>query len=598
MMAIHRRLCLTAAATALAFPVSAAVFSSTQSGNYNANATWGVASNPGGGGGNDDVTVNDAHTVLITVNGDAATDTITVLTGGELRSTIQNGTPFQGSTIRLDGGTLSYRANGGFTGGDVDVLSSSRIQLDRNSGNTSTTHNFDSLTMTGDGSVLTFARGGGATDGTATARFTGVQFVNDATFAFDSAGTNNVVVELTDVTLAADKTFTLESSNGSIGRVRLLGDNTGTLQGTIVVNNATRLEANSGTSFVNLLDAATVVVNTGGRFETRLQGDNLLAGNTVVLDGGLFQYDNINTGSPVAPGGDFVVRENGGTFDVIRSGGGNAVVHTFGSLAIDADNNPTLGFINTNTDNTQRSVFVGSTIENSFTADISVTNRTAVTLRDTRFATGATLSKTGDNNLTIDGNLGVKLAGSAQLLDSNSFTLVTANGNLTKSFTEQTDNGLWSFGGDATTISATLDKDLGSLAVGDALNLAGSFDSGFVTLTGLTSGEAYSLVLGLDNFTTDVNAVVAELLTNPGYDSVTALGVDGVQLDFTSFVTGDLFFAWENVNSLGANITNLALQVPGATDDPAAAAVPEPTSAVLAMLALTGLATRRRRRNG
>ena len=79
-----------AAAMGLAFTLGSAVradsYSSVASGNYNVNATWGAAANPGGGTVADTVTVNSPHAVTVTAAYDASNDVITVNSGAILKT--------------------------------------------------------------------------------------------------------------------------------------------------------------------------------------------------------------------------------------------------------------------------------------------------------------------------------------------------------------------------------------------------------------------------------------------------------------------------------------------------------------------------------
>jgi hypothetical protein len=208
-----------------------------------------------------------------------------------------------------------------------------------------------------------------------------------------------------------------------------------------------------------------------------------------------------------------------------------------------------------------------------------------VILNNTTVTAGALLSLTGSGNHTLDGSLGVGLPGSADVLGAVTHDVVDysgVTGTFTDSSTFSDSNGLWTVSDSGTVISVTLNNQVGTVGNGGTVILGSPEDAGYVELTGLISGKKSTLTLDLVNFDSDINAVAAELGNNDLFFNVLALDSDRISFDFLPGFAGTGYFAWDNVNSLGADVAGVGFSI-----------IPEPASLVL--LALAGLMLMRRR---
>jgi hypothetical protein len=292
----------------------------------------------------------------------------------------------------------------------------------------------------------------------------------------------------------------------------------------------------------------------------RLQG-----GTLECLSGGALRRVN---GTVILEGNSTLVVSNtsvsGATvrnflFDELRIGsGGSSLLVTNGQTAA-------TGIAN--------AIFPVAQVRNSGTLRIG--GHAAVTVSNAVvFRPGATLWLTGDKTflLTNTATVGLRLTGSAELLGSTNFTLVNRlGGTFTDNATFDTSGGLWSKAGTAgTTLEANLSNRKGGLTVGGSLSFAPE-DAGYVDIYGLTSGEVYQVILDLANVGGGgLGGVINELSLNTMFSSFATndLATQSIQFLFTAPASGTMFFAWDNINSLGADVEGITV-------------VPEPSALVL-----------------
>jgi len=335
----------------------------------------------------------------------------------------------------------------------------------------------------------------------------------------------------------------------------------------------------------NAANGATFTINPGG-WLTAYNATNAYSGSTINLNGGTLVYNaSTTTPNPRAVGGNIAVSAN----SMIQSQYGTnerpAVTWQYGTLDFTQD-----GYQLEVTElggssyqpATMRSKFVGSTISHSGTIYVhrayeDAGSVTSVEMNNTAIRAGKTLTITraGTTAAYVTGSLGVAMLGGAEVLGSDSFTMLSAP---TTSFTDtsafDTTAGLWSRSGPSTTtIAATLDNFKGSSAlVGSGVSFTAE-DAGYVSLTGLTEGSKYDLFLELA-VPANLATVMDQLGKNPDFSSVTSTEAGKVQFKFTAPAETS-YFAWDNVHItaadwyLGGDLTYVGLSVstiPGDTN--------------------------------
>ncbi len=206
-----------------------------------------------------------------------------------------------------------------------------------------------------------------------------------------------------------------------------------------------------------------------------------------------------------------------------------------------------------------------------------------------------TITDTGSNPsngvlVGLAGTLAVGLAGSADFLSTNSFKIVdyvanaNGKGSLTDGTTFDTTANLWVKSTVNSDIFVTLSgtANLGTInAAGGGLSF-GAANAGYLTLTNLAIGS-YEVNLTLATGAS-TNQVAQQLALNPAYSGITFLTETNVFFTFASSMAGTGYFAWDNVNSLGGDLTGFQM------------AIPEPSAIALVGLGMLTLLTLRRRR--
>ena len=338
----------------------------------------------------------------------------------------------------------------------------------------------------------------------------------------------------------------------------------------------------------------SVTVNSGGKL-TAFNVQNAYAGNTINLNGGTVRFGRDTNDNPYIAGGNFVVQANS-TFDSYNPiyAGSYNLANQYGSLDFAAANPGTYpnGYLLNLTDNGVsynynpsgvRSRFTGSIISHSGAIQFTVNARVladgrglpTLEFQDTSIRAGQSVTVTaaftadGSAAASLIGSLGVATLGGAELLTSDTFTMFTFSPlgyqygiQLTDTSTFDTTGGLWSKSG-TTTITATLAASpKGSIGDGQTASFALA-NAGYVSLTGLTPGNTYSLTLGLAS-SADQATVMAQLAKNAAFANITAVGPNKVTLQFTA-PAATSYFAWDNVHTssadwhLGGNLTAVAL---------------------------------------
>jgi autotransporter-associated beta strand protein len=356
-------------------------FSSTQTGNYNANSTWVEGANPGGGAGNDTVAVNNTHTVTITLASDASTDTVTVNAGGILTA---NSTDYLlGGTVVLNGGML-YSATdwpGRNLNGTVQVLDSSTIYINDLRHAQDGTLTLGTLSFTGAGKTLQITS---SVTGTWAAFTSLTMGANSGTINVDSG--RNVVLNSTPT----GNSGTSLTKTGD-GTLHLNGTTAWTGIGGVIVNAGT-VNANAA----NSISGATVQVNAGGTlYSYRLA--NALNGGTVVLNGGTLSTDVYWVSFSTTIGGAIQVSDNS-TFTVTDAyGSGQNPSVWFDGLSFTGANK-TLQF-NSNNGNAVTPSFTSLAV-NAGGSTLQVNSPANVTISGSITGSG-TLTKDGAGTLTV-----------------------------------------------------------------------------------------------------------------------------------------------------------------------------------------------------
>ncbi|MGB1130267.1 MAG: hypothetical protein ACPG4K_09455 [Haloferula sp.] len=320
----------------------------------------------------------------------------------------------------------------------------------------------------------------------------------------------------------------------------------------------------------NGLGTGTATVESGVKLITDAGQADPFTGATIRLNGGSeIEYTPNNATHTV--GGTIIA--NGGTSKIdLRNNKKMDTVITFEKLDFGTGSSPQLDVAEEQrgSDDLQTARFVDSVIHNSGTLNITDDAQTAVELDTVGIVAGATVTQIGQGDLNISTEIRTELAGSADMLFSTAFNLVDNTGGGTGSLTDVTaifDNtaGLWnldSAGGGTNLISVSLvpGASQGTIAVGGSTTFTEA-GSGFVEVTGLTAATDYFIDLDLASLSTTIGDVVDELANNPAYSNVAALDADTVRITFTPTVTGTGNMAWDNVNSLGANVTGVSVSL-------------------------------------
>ena len=173
------------------------------------------------------------------------------------------------------------------------------------------------------------------------------------------------------------------------------------------------------------------------------------------------------------------------------------------------------------------------------------------------FYADETLTHNGvSGDLTVSGTVEPRVWGGCDLLASSNAVLVdTIAGSLTKSFSTNDADGLWSIGGGAAQIVATLANIKGTnTAYGNGIAFAAE-NAGCVVVTGLVASAPAAFDLDLANIATTIDDVVTNLQANSDLSNVTAVDSDTVRFLVTPSAT-TMYLVWDNVLSgLGADVT-------------------------------------------
>jgi hypothetical protein len=550
------------------------------SGNYTDAGTWTPANDPDDGLA-DTITI-DSHTVTINGADDASNDTVTVSSGGTLTLTTANA--LAGAAVSLNGGTLAMNLGAIYNliGGNIQVAGDSRMQISIGVNQPRITTN-SSLAFTAS-STLTITNTANDGNNYWLPTFDSVTMTTDGGLDLRQRNTSAYVsAQLNSLTADPGKTLSV-TGNGS---ATILGNNTAMrggltlasgLTGTVTANASNSL----GNGVVNInastlnsavaygLGSSTNYVNAGGTLGMSINMTNAYEGATIILNGGTATMLK-DVGNHGYVGGAFRVAADSTlrlNFDGVHNGGRGA---TNGSLAFTAAG-ALLTITNAGWDgeHTWVNVFTSGSVEESGTLKLVGALPLTVQFDAMAVLAGATLTQTGTRTLKINGSIGARLQGSADLLTNTTFTLLDyVSGTLDYSTSASLDTagGLWSgsIPADNADLAVTLANNKGDVNVNTSLSFA-SEDGGYAVLKNLLTGTEYTLHLDLANGTANRDAVKAELQENSLWTTVADSTEGGyeVKVVFTVAVAGDYRFAWDGsaAGRLGDSLVGVKLTVP------------------------------------
>ena len=330
---------------------------------------------------------------------------------------------------------------------------------------------------------------------------------------------------------------------------------------TVTVNPTGVLQA---VNLTNVYAGCTINLNGGKVVFGRPSGDKAAAGNIVIhADSEIDSYQSSNATSP-----DYNTTISYGSLDFTADG---YTLHL-------TDTGLTYTFRPAGT----RSQFNGSTIAHNATVNVlngyKVDARGAPTfeLNNTLIRAGKTLTVTQsatygmlDASASLAGSLGVCLQGGAELLGSDSFTMLDGGtlAGVTDTTTFDTTGGLWSKAG-TTAIAATLAHTVGSLSGKGSTASFASSSAAYVSLHGLGVGTTCTITLTLAN-AADQSTVFAQLAKNPVFTGLSIVSANQIAVQFTA-PAATSYFAWDNVHTasdwhLGGNLTAVTLSEPNSS---------------------------------
>jgi autotransporter-associated beta strand protein len=511
------------------------------------------------------VALEKIGTGMVTLSGTNGYTGDTTVSAGTLQFNSAGAIGGSGRSVTVSsGGTVAagYAINNAFLNRLAENTNTCTVALAAASGN-----NLDFNTSTG--AILPNARLG------ATGAFTysGTLTPNGTTYRLGGGGGTLTV---SSSTLGGSGNSLMVTGPGTV----VLSGSANTFDGATTVNAAT-LQISSTGAFNSI--ARTVTINNGGTVSVTVSsavngasitinsGGTLAAynvtsaysGSTITLNGGTLVFSaNTTTPDPRASGGTIAVSANSILNSIYSSSGWASPTYQYGTLDFIQDGYQ-LEVTDAGGSGYQpawiTSRFVGSTISHS--ATIKVTNRTTVELNNTAIRAGKTITKNG-STFTVSGSLGVAMLGGAELLGTNSFTMISADTVVDTSTLDST-AGLWAKSG-TTTIAATLEAAGSKGSIGGSSDISfAAEDAGYVSLTGLTPSKTYPLNLKLAN-AGNRPTVLAQLAKNPAFTNIIAIGTDRVLLEFTASAVTN-YFAWDNVHTssadwyLGSDLINVSL---------------------------------------
>ncbi len=582
-LATTPRTCMAWVAALAASGALAAPYSSTQSGLYLDAATWGGGGFPQTAEA-DTVAVNNGHVVQISTANAANNDAITVAAGGILYARDRNiADYFNLAAINLNGGRLEYdiyrHSSSGVPNGNVVVQASSPLStynsfstIDNNRTVTFTSLAFAAGTATL--SVVDTATQAAATNGERQRVIFsgGIAAANGGTIDIGA----NRIVQAAGLTIGAGQTLAISGA----ATFHVTGTSTFGTGAGIAIGPDIALISQSPSG----LGQQTITLGPGNTLATfgNPLVDNAFLGTTFALAGGSVNVDLSVNSAERNPGGNFILLSNA-TIDTYNTNDYSNKTPDYGWLAFDSAS--TLQLTNslhaTNT-HTVTPEFFGVRVNE--TAALDIGPESGAILHDTVVVAGKSLAYSGVGNLTLQNSLRMDLPGSAEIFATVTHDVIdyaAGTGTFTDSSTFNSSGGLWSRNDNGSAIQVTLANLVGTVAPGQAIVLAsGPENAGHVELTGLVAGQTATVRLTLTNFA-DLQPVLAELAGNPRFANLFAIDGNTVSLDFVPTFSGSGYFAWDNVNSLGADVAGIGLVV-----------IPEPASALLLGLLALGLSRR------
>lgn len=414
--------------------------------------------------------------------------------------------------------------------------------------------------------------------------------IQSGSVTLDAAGDARILQLGTDASATASLTITgganLSLSGSATSRI---GTGTGSSATVTQTGGSVSVHANN---YLDLGGTSSGGTQTGGTASYGISGGSFTANNA---NGIMMGGNNNGSSTSVFNQSGGVVTLGGLSVGASRSTGSsgspriNTATYTISGGTLNITGN--LSQATTSTSGTLGSVH-GTTRVVGSAATISVGGNLALNHDGTKNT--STLSFAIDNggvskiNLTgagtaaLAGTLNAGFKGGMALTSSNSFTIIEANtGNITGAFGTGPDAGLWttattavSGSRDAVVLSFAGAADKGSIVYAGPTTgtTFAAASTGYVTLTGLGSGEAVGLYLAADAGT---GKTVGELVTylNDNGVAATAISEGGYSVLVTTEASAaSSWFAWD-LREFNADATLSGVGVASAIPEPSAAAV-------------------------
>lgn len=512
--------------------------------------------------------------------------------------------------------TLTKVGSGEFYAASTAVTGTGKIRIEAGAFNLFTQNNYTASSLGGGVDVELAGgelKGSFANNGTST-----IHGVEDGIVS--AAITNNGTLK---VTSEAGKvvTFSGAITNGANGAVLQIGDTTaegtaigGTAKLTAVLKAATvgQIEVLSGSSLI--LDgvnangdyAGTITVHAGGRMLAKNNTNyNIVNGGNgkFVLDGE-FAIESTGTNNVNGISGSGVVKtaQNATLNIVCEASGGTSTLDESGSTTPTSYTSNFNGSVEAS--GSAKTVSLVFTGPSDATEDTPGSSGTTVSLKSLSATNGSTLNAKGiaDYSVTTDPDSGVKTATGGLSVSE----LVIGTGSKVQAWGS---GDTWSASAEATVLMKGAEGAPVTLTVGTAGQTGTSTLNANLVLDGATVTLNNALTMGSTLTLNDVTLSMFGLLGGhiaEGTEIILFRGVDSLTLG-TGTASAAVITTESNVDA-STYFTNLgqrdflltytggAAGSDGIVALVAQRAVPEPTTATLSLLALMGLAARRRRR--
>ncbi len=534
--------------------------------------------------------------------------TLTITGVGAVNS--QNSTAGTPASATVSDGTLqiSYGGADGFVTGDVTVNGGGTLQLTHNNALGTTGNTVDSITLAGaEGNTANLLVSGyitlpstlnlnGHTNVSTTTQPNGWGFyrLNVDGGSIKATGTDNTL----GVDLYVADAFGIEVTNATDAL---------TLNGDILYNS----ELNPSSTTVTKSGAGTLTLGSGATIADEVK---------TVVDDGTLKLGEITTGSEITVNekGQLFLDEstvnnvtlNGGVLTVAatRTGYGNVTVTSKGGTISGASDSSVSAAVFTVTGTGDLTLSGALSVQKAINNTGSVTVKDSVTI-GSRWD-GSTTGSIGENVTDVNVNGTLTVSDGATLANSGN---IAVSGKLTVNKGTVGNGGVITVAGEGAKVElnseAVITSDIivgsgGTVDVGNRPNLTAS---DITVQAGGTLDLSDTLTLGSGSLTLDSGSTLIMANRTVDFSGSLTLG-ENVTIDLSwcaadSFAPGiNLFSGVSNEDWVDTQVTiKLAdnAEIYGwlkLTDSGAVRLVPEPTTATLSLLALAGLAARRRRK--